>query len=541
MSVLVVGAGPVGLMLASELHRHGVPCRLVERLGERAPFCKALGITPRTLEVWDDLGIAQDALAVGLPLLGLISAANGDIANGLVESSALAEGAYGFVTIAQYEVERVLGEHLARVGGRIERGIELASLTQSANGVRAELRHKDGKNETVECAYLIGCDGGRSTVRHALNLEFEGEHFEQTFMLADVELDWDLPRGYAYKFARLDGEKMRGAGAVIPVPGNPRRYRFSTGAPEAMIPANLETAANPLQGLGEVGPTLEQVQEVLTWLIAAGPAAKVRASNMRWSSFYRISHRLVSKYRVGRVFLAGDAAHLHPPLGGQGLNTGVQDAYNLAWKLALDLNGRAAPGLLDSYDAERRAIGREIVERTTGRMKKVLAGDLGDSEPLREDSQLFLNYRNSPIIVASSANKPLQSGDRAPDVTGLRRPIVRYDERLFDLLRGPRHSIVLYTNHSPAEEDCTRFRDLAAPVAEKLAASVFAIVHPDCPLPRVEGLPTLADTGNEFARTYGGVRSSVEVVRPDGYLGSRATLDEFGAVGEYVRKVMRSS
>src|SRR5262249_24298105 len=170
-----------------------------------------------------------------------------------------------------------------------------------------------------------------------------------------------------------------------------------------------------------------------------------------WSSMYRPAVRMVDHLRVGRTFLAGDAAHLHPPLGGQGLNTGVQDAYNLAWKLALEATGRAAAGLLESYEAERRAIGLELVERTTGPRKRAPAGDLGEEEPVRFDSQLFVSYRTSPIIVPSPGATELQAGDRAPDAIGLRRLDVRHDERLFDLLRGPRHTFVLYTNHSQPE------------------------------------------------------------------------------------------
>src|SRR5262249_56876108 len=141
MSVLVVGAGPVGLMLAAELHRHGAPCRVIERRATAAPYCKALGITPRTLEVWDSLGegVVQQALAAGLRLLGLVSVANGDVANGSVEGTSLADGAYGFMTIAQYDVERILGEHLVRLGGRGERGVELDTLEQTAAPVPAGL------------------------------------------------------------------------------------------------------------------------------------------------------------------------------------------------------------------------------------------------------------------------------------------------------------------------------------------------------------------------------------------------------------------
>src|SRR5262249_20686870 len=156
--------------------------------------------------------------------------------------------------------------------------------------------------------------------------------------------------------------------------------------------AQLTSAGAPTQGIADVGPTLEQAQQLLQWFF---PGAK--ASNVRWSAFYRISHRLAANYRLGRVFLAGDAAHLHPPIGGQGMTTGLKDVYNLAWKMALEVQDLAAPGLLDSYEAERRPIGQQIVERTTKRMDKMIEGKMDEREPIREDSQLFLNYRDSTL------------------------------------------------------------------------------------------------------------------------------------------------
>jgi hypothetical protein len=306
-----------------------------------------------------------------------------------------------------------------------------------------------------------------------------------------------------------------------------------------MIPASLASAAIPLQGLSEIGPTLEHVQQLLAWLLAGGAAAGTTASEMRWSSFYRISHRLVSQYSVGRVFLAGDAAHLHPPLGGQGLNTGVQDAYNLAWKLALDVKGRASAGLLASYDAERRAVGLQLVERTTDRMRRTLAGDAGEHSPLRDDSQLFLNYRQSPIVLPDAAPAGLQAGDRAPDVLGLRRSHVRHEERLFDLLRGPRHALIFYTDYPRAELECRRFLERMAPAAASLDARMFAIVHPDCSLPILEGLPTFVDSRNDFARHFGGRSGAVDIIRPDGYLGCRATLASPDLVEAYAARIVR--
>ncbi len=215
-------------MMSAELHRHGVGCRLVERRAEPAPYCKALGVTPRTLEVWDDLGIVQQALSAGLGLKGAINVAAGDVSQQEKVGVALAEGAYGFLVLAQYDAERILTDHLKSLGGCIERSVELVGLEQTKSAVRATLKHGDGKTETIDCKYLIGCDGGRSAVRHALKIPFEGEHYEQTFFLVDVEIEADFERGYAYRMMRLEQGKPVGGGACIPVPGNPRRYRFST-------------------------------------------------------------------------------------------------------------------------------------------------------------------------------------------------------------------------------------------------------------------------------------------------------------------------
>jgi 2-polyprenyl-6-methoxyphenol hydroxylase-like FAD-dependent oxidoreductase len=532
--ILVVGAGPVGLMMAAELHRHGVPCRLVERMLEPSPHCRALGVTPRTLEAWDDLGIADRALASGMGLLGLVSMANGDVDNVQVSGDALPDGAYGFLTLAQYDVEAILSQHLASLGGRIERGTELVGLSQSDSGVTATLKHADGATETVEAAWLIGCDGGRSAVRQALQLAFEGEHYANVFLLADVELDWPLRRGYGYKLAHFENDAMQGGGAAIPVPGNPRRYRFSTIAPDAMIPPEL--ARQGTHGIADVGPTLAQVQEIVDWLFKPG----VEVSNMRWSAFYRISHRIVPSYRVGRVLLAGDAAHLHPPLGGQGMNTGLQDAYNLAWKLALTVQGHAADGLLDSYDAERRGIGRQIVERTTTRMDHVLHGQVDEQEPVREDSQLFLNYRDPGADTGSMVGPVV--GDRAPDVLGLRRRFVRQEIRLFDLLRGTHHTLLLYSNHPEPDVDHRGFQEIADALRDQIGSLIrtYAIFHPDCAAASLEGLPVLADDRQEFARLYGPQRGSAYLVRPDGYVSYRAPSVELEPLRQHLRGIFRS-
>ncbi len=538
-SILVVGAGPVGLMMAAELRRHGAACRLIDRLPAASPHCKALGVTPRTLEAWDDLGIVQPMLSAGVGFKGAINLASGEVSAQEKIGIAIPDGAYGFIALAQYEVERVLTDHLHSLGGHVERGTELVGLEQTDASVQAKLKHADGATEALACQYLVGCDGGRSAVRHALGVPFEGEHYEQTFLLADIEIDGPLERGYAYRIARIEGGKPVSGGACIPIPGNPKRYRFSTVAPEAMIPPKLASAGQQVQGIADIGPRLEQVQELLGWFFP-----DMRASNMRWSAFYRISHRLAAKYRVGRAFLAGDAAHLHPPIGGQGLNTGVQDAYNVAWKMALDVRVLAAASLLDSYEAERRLIGQQLVERTTQRMNRMMEGQADPEEPRRDDSQLFVNYRSSPIVrndLPQSIDKTFGpiAGDRAPDVTGLRRALVRHDLRLFDLLRGPHFTLLLYTSDANTSDDCEKFAAIAEALKQKCAGRIqtYAVIHPDCVPPEIESLPMVIDNRNQFAQTYATHSGGGLLIRPDGYLGYRAEPMLIEKLREYLARL----
>jgi 2-polyprenyl-6-methoxyphenol hydroxylase-like FAD-dependent oxidoreductase len=205
-------------------------------------------------------------------------------------------------------------------------------------------------------------------VRRTLGLDFPGDSYALTFVLGDVEVDWHLPRGYAFWFHQLVDGELRNMMVAVPVHGSWRRYRLSTAVPDE------EGAA----GDRETTPTLARLTEIATPMLPAG----VRLSNLRWSSCYRISHRIVPRYSIGPVFLAGDAAHIHPPIGGQGMNTGLQDAHNLAWKLVLAARGWAAPGLLDSYSAERHPVGMEVVGQTSRAMDDAIA-----NRPVLQDSE----------------------------------------------------------------------------------------------------------------------------------------------------------
>jgi 2-polyprenyl-6-methoxyphenol hydroxylase-like FAD-dependent oxidoreductase len=386
VEVLVVGAGPVGLTMAAELARHGVRCRIVDRLGAALPYCRAIGVTPRTLEVWDDLGIARDMIDAGIWITGLRSIIDGHPPrDDLLDLSDLP---YGELGLPQYETERLLARHLARYAIEVERGVTLAGLAQRDGEVAVRLDHAGGEPEEAIFRYVVGCDGAHSGVRHALGIAFPDEAFPMMFMLGDVHIDWDVPRGLALRALRLVEDSAPDMFIAIPLP-EPGRYRVSTLAPPDI--ASPRASDHGIQS-ELAGPGLPRIQAIADSLVPGKP----RLSDMRWSSLFRISMRLAEHYRLGRIFLAGDAAHIHPPTGGQGMNTGIQDAYNLAWKLALVLKGAGPEALLDSYEAERRPVGADVVARTRAASERY-GRERGEADRLA-DTQITVSYRGSAWV-----------------------------------------------------------------------------------------------------------------------------------------------
>ncbi|MBO0877138.1 MAG: FAD-dependent monooxygenase, partial [Pseudonocardia sp.] len=449
--VLIVGAGPVGLTAGIELRRRGVGCRVIDRLAAPVPYAKAVGIQPRTLELWELAGVLGRALDAATPMRGQIVYVDGrQVAR--LELTLPPEVPYGFVALPQYETERLLAERLAELGGLVERGVELISFTQDADGVSALLRGPDGESR-VRAGYLVGCDGAHSAVRKGLGLRFEGDAFPEQYMLGDVEVDWNQPAGYGIRSMRRADEGPDDILVAIPLPGR-SRYRMSMLVPDELASAEAPGTVEHGFGPGPV-PELRHIQAVLDRL-APEPT---RASNPRWSSVFRISHRIVDSYGRGRVFVAGDAAHIHPPTGAQGMNTGIQDAVALAWRLALAVAGAAADGLLDSYDAERRPVGEEVVGRTVRHARAGYDADDPDTVILRE-AQLLVAYPDSPVVGEGSGADALvagpRAGERAPDCRGLRRAAVAFPLRLAELLDGRRHTLLLYA------DDTEQVRELAA-------------------------------------------------------------------------------
>ncbi|UYQ66117.1 FAD-dependent monooxygenase [Streptomyces peucetius] len=516
--VLVVGAGPVGLTAAAELRRRGVGCRVIDRLPARLPYAKAVGIQPRTLEIWDRMGMVGAALDAAVPMRGQLMYVNG-AEQARVELSLPPDVPYGFAALPQYETERIIEEHLARWDTGIERGVELVSFEQDDEGVWCRITTPSGREEEVRSRFLVGCDGAHSIVRKSLGLTFEGGAFPEEYMLADVEVDWSLPAGYGVRALH------RGDGATddllvcIPLPGR-SRYRMSM-----LVPPELSVQRQPdgdrvAHGL-ESGraPGLEHVQAVLDRL-APEPTT---ASALRWSSVFRISHRLVDRYSRGRVFVAGDAAHIHPPTGAQGMNTGIQDAWNLAWKLALAVAGAAGPRLLESYDAERRPVGEEVVGRT---VRHATAGGVqADPEDRRtlllREAQLLVGYRGSPVVgPAAVGHDGPDAGDRAPDCGGLLGPVATFPVRLFDALRGhDTHTLLLYADDPGSLERSARVAAETGRLTHGQVSSCL-VLGADA-ADGGAGLPAWRDSRGEFRRVYHVTGPTGILLRPDGHVGLR--------------------
>ncbi|GAA3613322.1 FAD-dependent oxidoreductase [Nonomuraea rosea] len=438
--VLIVGAGPTGLTLAVELARRGIEHRIVERAPEPASGSKGKGLQPRTLEIFDDLGVTDRILPAATLYPPLrVRVGRVPVYQGRMHKLAAATDAVPYPMVLmhpQWRTEALLGERLAELGGKVEHGVELAGFEQDAMGVTARL----GTGATVRASYLVAADGGKSAVRKALGIGFAGETREEERMaLADVRVE-GLGRDHIHIWVRPG----KGMVALYPM----------AGTDSFQLLASLKPGVTPDLTL----PGFQRLFRERSMLRG------VRVTTLLWSSLYRVNIRLADRYRAGRVFLAGDAVHVHSPAGGQGLNTGVQDAYNLGWKLARALGG-APSSLLGTYEEERRPIAARVLGLSTG---------LHDKKTFKRDEetyQLHVGYRGSSLAGEGG-------GDRVPD--GPLRLADGTMARMFDLLRGPH----------------------------------FTLLSPDA-APKVAGGPEVRAYAP--AEPYGGRRHTL--VRPDGHVG----------------------
>jgi len=406
VDVLIAGGGPTGLTLACDLARRGIVVRLVEKNLGPFPGSRGKGLSPRTLEVFDDLGVADAVLAAGTEYprmhmhLGWVTLP-WDMVKRAKRSP---EVPYPNIWMhSQNETEAVLRARLEELGGAVEMGTELVAFHEDAGSVAITLA-REGREERLRARYLVGADGAHGTVRKALGVRFEGERLAgPAAIVGDIRVD-DLRRDVWHVWPRAKG----GAIALCPLPGG------------KLFQLYLERDALPGEEVTEAS-----VRAIVSESIGKG-APRISAAS--WLSVFRPNVRLVDRYRVGRVFLAGDAAHVHPPSGGQGLNSGVQDAYNLGWKLAAVLRG-APEALLDTYEEERRPVAASILGLSTRlyRERSLRRGD--------ETKQLQTNYRGTSLAPKTSERGRVRAGDRAPDAEG--RDEGGESARLFDSFRGP--------------------------------------------------------------------------------------------------------
>jgi len=509
--VLIIGAGPTGLMLANQLVRRGIRTCIVDRHAGPSLQTRALGVQARTLEVYAGLGIARQALELGRRATGAnLWAAGRKTARVPLGEAGQGVTPYPFILIlGQDDNEKLLGARLRAAGGAVQWSIELTGITQAPDMVTATLRQADGSTREITASWVAGCDGARSAVRDLSGIGFPGAHYEHVFFVADAvatgnmvpgELNVYLWRSGFHLFFPMRGtDHWRVVGILPPALRDRQSLDF-----DAVVPSMREEAGAGLQ-----------------------------FQTCSWFSTYRIHHRHAERFRDRRCFLLGDAAHIHSPVGAQGMNTGLQDAHNLAWKLALAVQGQATPALLDSYEAERLPVARRLLA-TTDRAFRLVVSDRWWAGLLRTQvlaraaalamglrwvqrlafravSQTGIHYRQSALSMTEPGlpDGAPQAGDRFPWLR-LRRRTNGAVEDMFDAL----------------DDTCFHLLLFGQPLPPAGLPSLGGLL-------RVECLPH--DPGNDAELRRAGIpQPAYYLVRPDGHIGLCGTQLDPATVAGYL-------
>ena len=448
IDVIVSGGGPTGLMLASELRLHGVRVLVLEKDAEPTRIVRSLGLHARSIEVMDQRGLLERFLALGqqYPLGGFFAGISKPAPDRL-------DTAHRYVLgIPQTTTDRLLAEHATELGAGIRRSCELAGLSQDEDGVTAELA--DGTQ--LRSRYLVGCDGGRSTVRKLLGIGFPGESATVETLLGEMEVTADPA---AIAAANEEVRKTQLRFGLMPL---------GDGAYRVVVPADRVAEDRA------VAPTFEEFRQQLR----AVAGTDFGAHSPRWLSRFGDATRLADRYRAGRVLLAGDAAHVHPPNGGQGLNLGIQDAFNLGWKLAADVGGWAPEGLLDSYQAERRPVAADVLNNTRAQME-LISLEPGPQAVRRLVSQLMdFEDVNRFLIEKITAIGIRYDFGEGPELLGRRlRDVGLKRGRLYELMHAGRGLLLDQTGRLSVAGWADRV-DHVVDVSEELDVPA-ALLRPD--------------------------------------------------------------
>jgi 2-polyprenyl-6-methoxyphenol hydroxylase-like FAD-dependent oxidoreductase len=514
-AVVVVGAGPVGLLAACELARRHVSVRVIDKLSTATPQSRAILVLPRSLEMLDQVGVLEQMTASGVKSRAMELC---DGARLLVRMDLdSVDSPFPFaITTAQTETERILSKRLRDLGVDVERGLDLTAAEQNADGVTSTVRGVDGGTATIRSSFVLGADGGHSAVRDAMGSRLVGSFRGERFILADVEADHDLQQDTMRTYFSSS------EGPLLAFPMKGHRLRLF-----AEVSADGPAA----------DPTLDELRAIV-----AARTGGIRVRTSHWLTTFDVRHAQVPNYRIGRMFLAGDAAHIHSPAGGQGMNTGMQDAFNLGWKLASVLQGQGGELLLDSYNTERHPVAAKMLKLTT-RMTKIGTLDNGVARWLRNEAlhaasaiapirhaianqidETDVAYRDSPVIAhqsRSGRSRHLRPGDHFPGVAGT----------------SLRHNVVTDPDGGQGETGhvlvtvCPDGAGAIRPVG--LPGVRDVLVHaPGHPLDDSEY--SVADPDGHIAARLDMPHGGRVLVRPDGYVGAITGLEAAAALDAYL-------
>ncbi|MDT7043713.1 FAD-dependent monooxygenase [Candidatus Nitronereus thalassa] len=562
--VLIVGAGPTGLTLACDLARRGVPFRIIDQQEQPSQHSKALAIHARTLECFEQLELTDDLCRRGRRIHALNLYADGQcIARFDFQHL---DTPYPFaLVLPQNETEQFLIERLTLLGERVERPNQLETLEFLRENIMAIIQdpRSNQRRDPQAVSWVVGCGGARSAVRTCLEIPFEGERYDESFLLGDLTVNGDLPSDEAHVFLSPNGVLL-----AIPLPWEDC-YRL--------------VVDETHQSLRKVDAdiTIQDFQDYWRQRVGRESGSRNVLSQLCWHSQFRIARRLVRSYRKGHVLLAGDAAHVHSPVGGQGMNTGIQDAFNLGWKLALVSGGYSRESLLDTYEQERRPVAASLLSGTHWGTKLItlrhpvsrwvrnhLVTLVSQSQVFQQRmvhalAELDTQYPQSPIVRAQQINTtvkqkwktrifsgrgalnataPPDVGERAPDVS-FRQADMKVC-RLSQFLRSPHHTMLIFIGRTLPRESQPMLENLHDLIGKAFVPNVRILVvqtandqsnlHPECSIIRDSDGTLHLRNGADLEQCC------VYVIRPDGYVGYKSQPIEVTQLQQYFSKIILS-
>jgi 2-polyprenyl-6-methoxyphenol hydroxylase-like FAD-dependent oxidoreductase len=508
--VVIIGAGPTGLSLACQFVRYGVDFIIVEKNEGVTPYSKAIGVHARTLEIYEQIGLAEKAIEEGA-IAGKVRMLAGGEVRGEMDLSNIGEGLspYPFVLmLEQSKNERLLSEYLRSHRKEVLWETELETFSQNGSGVAAQVKTAGGASKTIEAKYLVGCDGAKSQTRHALGLEFSGSTFERMFYVADAQVDWNLSHDALHVCFSKSSFVL-----FFPLKGE-KRYRVVGVFPEAFAKDEGDVLYEEIE---------RRVKEEVK--------LELDLHDVEWFSTYKVHTRHVGRFSSGKCFLAGDSAHIHSPAGAQGMNTGIQDGYNLAWKMALVSKRKLDERLLETYNEERLENAKRLLQ-TTDRMFQFAAGSEWFLEFLRTSvlppvakyilsfdtvkkfifplvSQIGINYRHSSLSRhAGDENFQVKAGDRMPYFTD-------DGESIYRKLRQPKFHLLAFSDGQSDHQGLKA--DLEQEYGSWIDFSVIRL-HPQ--------VSEIFGTGQPFSL----------LLRPDNHIGFISTKTDLEEMGIYLRQ-----